>query len=101
MREIFEFLEKSGIDPEQILTVVGSWDYLRGIATSLRVGVEEAPYSFLLSRKAASPQMNPWHFMEALQAPSAKNSKNYWANPFLLKSMAEFGPEIEQEIRLI
>lgn len=70
LQEIFEFLERSGTEPEQILAVVGSWDYLRGIATSLRVGVEEAPFSFLLARKAASPQMNPWHFIEALQAPS-------------------------------
>jgi carbamoyltransferase len=70
LREIIEFLKESGIDPEQILTVVGSWDYLRGIATSLRVGIEEAPYSLLLAHRAASPQMNSWHFIEALQAPS-------------------------------
>jgi carbamoyltransferase len=70
LREIFMYLEKSQIDPDQILAVVGSWDYLRGIATSLRVGVEEFPYSILLARRAASPQMNPWHFVEALQAPS-------------------------------
>ena len=70
LRDIFKYLEKMQIDPDQILAVVGSWDYLRGIATSLRLGVEEFPYSILLARKAASPQMNPWHFVEALQAPS-------------------------------
>ncbi|MGD9344583.1 MAG: carbamoyltransferase C-terminal domain-containing protein [Candidatus Aminicenantes bacterium] len=70
LRDIFKYLEKSQIDPEQILAVVGSWDYLRGIATSLRVGLEETPHSILLARKAASPQMNPWHFIEALRAPS-------------------------------
>ena len=74
LRDIFNYLEKTQIDPDQILTVVGSWDYLRGIATSLRVGVEEFPHGILLARKAASPQMNPWHFIEALQAPSQLRS---------------------------
>jgi carbamoyltransferase len=32
LREIFAYMEKSQIDPDQILAVVRSWDYLRGIA---------------------------------------------------------------------
>ena len=69
IKDIFKVLENKDIAPADILTVVGSWDYLAGIPTVLRVGVEEAPYSFHLVRKAASPQMNLWHFLEALQAP--------------------------------
>ncbi len=69
LREIIDRLEKMGIKPSDVLAVVGSWDYLAGISSSLRVAVEEAPVSFLLARKAASPQMNSWHFLEALGAP--------------------------------
>jgi carbamoyltransferase len=67
--EIFSLLEKMGVHPADILAVVGSWDYLAGISTGLRVAVEEAPASFSLARKSASPQMNIWHFLEALGAP--------------------------------
>ena len=67
--EIFELLEKMDVNPTDILAIVGSWNYLAGISTSLRVAVEEAPISFHLARRAASPQMNLWHFLEALQAP--------------------------------
>ena len=70
IKEIFKLLEKMDVNPADILTVVGSWDYLAGIPTLLRVAVEEAPASFHLARKSASPQMNLWHFLEALQAPS-------------------------------
>ena len=70
IKEIFKLLEKMDVNPTDILTVVGSWDYLAGIPTLLRVAVEEAPASFHLARKSASPQMNLWHFLEALQAPS-------------------------------
>ena len=69
IKEIFKLLEKIDVNPTDILTVVGSWDYLAGIPTLLRVAVEEAPASFHLARRAASPQMNLWHFVEALQAP--------------------------------
>ncbi len=70
LKEILDLLEKMEVKPSDVLAVLGSWDYLAGIATSLRIGIEEAPASFLLARKAASPQMNPWHFLEALKAPS-------------------------------
>ncbi len=76
LKEIFELLEKMDINPTDILAVVGSWNYLAGISTSLRVAVEEAPISFNLARRAASPQMNLWHFIEALEAP--KQLKKYF-----------------------
>ena len=69
IKEIFGLLENMGVNPADILAVVGSWDYLAGIPTVLRVAIEEAPFSFQLARRAASPQMNLWHFREALQAP--------------------------------
>jgi len=69
LKEIFNYLDKIDVNPADVLAVVGSWDYLAGISTSLRIAVEEAPVSFLLARKAASPQMNSWHFLEALKAP--------------------------------
>ena len=69
IKEIFKLLENKDINPADILAVVGSWDYLAGIPTLLRVAVEEAPVSFHLARRSASPQMNLWHFLEALQAP--------------------------------
>jgi hypothetical protein len=67
-----KFLRSSikGGNPDHILAVVGSWDYLAGIPTLLRIAVEEAPVSFHLARGSASPQMNLWHFLEALWAPS-------------------------------
>jgi carbamoyltransferase len=58
------------VNPNDILAVVGSWDYLAGISTGLRIAVEEAPASFHLARRTASPQMNLWHFLEALKAPA-------------------------------
>jgi carbamoyltransferase len=70
LNEIFKLLEKMDVNPEDILAVVGSWDYLAGISTGLRIAVEEAPASFHLARRSASPQMNLWHFLEALQAPA-------------------------------
>jgi len=69
LKEILDLLEKMEVKPSDVLAVLGSWDYLAGIATSFRIAVEEAPVSFLLARKAASPQMNSWHFLEALKAP--------------------------------
>jgi len=69
LKDIFHYLEKTGVDPAQVLAVVASWNYLAGIPTALRVAAEEAPESFHLARKAASPQMNLWHFIEALGAP--------------------------------
>jgi len=69
IKDIFTRLETLGVHPADILAVVGSWDYLAGISTLLRIAVEEAPASFHLGRKSASPQMNLWHFLEALQAP--------------------------------
>ena len=69
IKEIFGLLENRGVNPAHILAVVGSWDYLAGIPTVLRVAAEEAPFSLQLARRAASPQMNLWHFLEALQAP--------------------------------
>ena len=69
IKDIFKLLENKDINPADILAVVGSWDYLAGIPTLLRVAVEEAPVSFHLARRSASPQMNLWHFLEALQAP--------------------------------
>ena len=69
LKEILDLLEKMEVKPSDVLDVLGSWDYLAGIATSFRIAVEEAPVSFLLARKAASPQMNSWHFLEALKAP--------------------------------
>jgi carbamoyltransferase len=76
LKEIFELLEKMDVNPTDILAVVGSWNYLAGISTSFRVAVEEAPISFNLARRAASPQMNLWHFIEALEAP--KQLKRYF-----------------------
>lgn len=76
LKEIFEFLEEKGIPFKDILAVVASWNYLAGISTSIRVGIEEAPFSFNLLRRAASPQMNLWHFIEALAAP--KKLKRYF-----------------------
>lgn len=70
LREIFQLLERMGVAPDEILAVVGSWDYLAGISTGFRIAVEEAPASFQLVRRSASPQMNFWHFLEALQAPA-------------------------------
>jgi carbamoyltransferase len=69
LNEVFNYLDKMDVKPADVLAVVGSWDYLAGISTSLRVAIEEAPASFLLAHKDASPQMNPWHFLEALKAP--------------------------------
>jgi carbamoyltransferase len=47
--------------------VLASWDYVQGIATSLRTVAEELPGSVFLLREAASPHMNPRHFVEALK----------------------------------
>jgi len=70
LKEIFRLLAALGLQPADILAVVGSWDYLRGISTGLRIALEEAPASFHLARRSASPQMNLWHFLEALGAPA-------------------------------
>ena len=74
LNEVFSYLDKMEVKPADVLAVVGSWDYMAGISTSLRVAIEEAPASFLLARKDASPQMNPWHFLEALKAPGQLKS---------------------------
>lgn len=50
----------------EVFAVLASWDYVQGIATSLRTVAEEFPGSLFLLRKAASPHMNPWHFLQAL-----------------------------------
>jgi predicted NodU family carbamoyl transferase len=68
-KDIFSHLRRKNVGPAYVLAVVASWDYLSGIPTVLRVGVEEVPFSLHLIRKSASPQMNLWHFLEALQAP--------------------------------
>ena len=70
LNEIFGLLRKMDVSPDDILAVVGSWDYLAGISTGLRIAVEEAPASFRLARRSASPQMNLGHFLEALKAPA-------------------------------
>lgn len=74
LNEVFNYLDKMDVKPADVLAVVGSWDYMAGISTSLRVAIEEAPASFLLAHKDASPQMNSWHFLEALKAPGQLKS---------------------------
>jgi carbamoyltransferase len=69
LKEIFQLLEKIDVSPSDILAVVGAWDYLRGISTGFRIAVEELPISFYLASRSASPQMNFWHFIEALETP--------------------------------
>ena len=74
LREVLGLLEKMGGEPPDVLAVVGSWDYLAGISTGFRVAAEEAPVSLNLARRSASPQMNLWHFLEALKAPDQLKS---------------------------
>jgi carbamoyltransferase len=69
LKEIFKLLEERKLQPSDILAVVGAWDYLRGISTGFRVAIEEAPFSLHLASKSASPQMNLWHFLQALRTP--------------------------------
>jgi carbamoyltransferase len=69
VKNLLEILERKGKKPQDILAVLASWDYLKGISTSLRTALEEAPGSFYLLNKASSPHMNAWHFIEALRAP--------------------------------
>lgn len=70
LNDLLNCLHERGVDPEQVLAVLGSWDYLKGIAMSIRLAVEEAPAGLLLIRRAASPRMNAWHFVEGLRAPT-------------------------------
>jgi carbamoyltransferase len=74
LREVLDLLEKMEVKPADVLAVVGSWDYLAGISTGFRVAVEEAPVSLNLARRSVSPQMNLWHFLEALKAPGQLKS---------------------------
>lgn len=69
VENMIETLKKRGKKPQDVLAVLASWDYLQGISTSLRTSMEEAPGSFYLLKKACSPHMNAWHFIEALKAP--------------------------------
>ena len=68
LRDLLTSLRERDITPERILAVVGSWDYVKGISTCIRLAVEEAPAGFMLVREAASPRMNVWHFIRALKA---------------------------------
>ncbi|MBN1223758.1 MAG: carbamoyltransferase [Candidatus Aminicenantes bacterium] len=70
LKEIFMLLGEKNVNPSDILAVVGAWDYLKGISTGFRIALEEAPVSLHLASKRASPQMNLWHFVEALRTPS-------------------------------
>jgi len=70
LNDVFDSLNKLGLSPKDIFAVVGSWDYIKGISTGFRLAVEEAPVSFYLIRREASPHMNFWHFIGALKAPS-------------------------------
>ncbi|MCK4406650.1 MAG: hypothetical protein KAT33_04890 [Bacteroidales bacterium] len=69
LNEIFNYLKKNNIAYTKIFAIVTSWDYLAGISTCIRIAFEEAPASFSLINKSSSPQMNIWHFIEALKAP--------------------------------
>ncbi len=69
LNDVFDSLKKLDLTPEDIFAVVGSWDYIKGISTGLRLAVEEAPVSMYLIRSKASPHMNFWHFTGALKAP--------------------------------
>src|SRR4029077_13512437 len=66
---LLELLGKRGGSAGDLLAVCASWDYMQGLATCLRTAAEELPAGLGLSRRAASPQMNPWHFLGALGAP--------------------------------
>lgn len=70
LNDVFGSLNKLGLSPKDIFAVVGSWDYVKGISTVLRLAIEEAPISLYLIRREASPHMNFWHFIGALKAPS-------------------------------
>jgi carbamoyltransferase len=74
LADVFEYMKNNQIDYRNIFAVLGSWDYLKGISTGLRHVIEEAPQSFSLIRRSASPHMNFWHFVEALKAPSLLKS---------------------------
>lgn len=69
IQTLLDILGTLGKTPADIFAVLASWDYVQGIATSLRTLIEELPGSLFLSRRAASPHMNPWHFVEALKTP--------------------------------
>ncbi|MBF0363824.1 MAG: carbamoyltransferase [Oligoflexia bacterium] len=68
--EIFSCLDRLKIKPSEIHAVVGAWNYMMGISTSIRTLIEEAPASFCLATKKACPQMNFWHFISGIQTPS-------------------------------
>lgn len=64
---LLEVLKERGRSAADVFAVLASWDYLQGLATSLRTVAEELPGSVFLLREAASPHMNPRHFVEALK----------------------------------
>ena len=72
------YLRELGAEPRDILAVVASWDYLAGISMSLRVAMEEAPVSFLLLRRAASPPMSAtWRWMSI---SASSNNASGWVS---------------------
>lgn len=64
--DLLQLLNERRRNAAEVFAVLASWDYVQGIATSLRTVAEEIPGSLFLLRKAASPHMNPWHFLQAL-----------------------------------
>mgnify|MGYP006282429639 CR=1 FL=1 len=69
LNQVFDYLKENGYGPNHIFAVLGSWDYVKGISTCIRHAIEEAPMSLNLVRWSASPHMNFWHFIKALNAP--------------------------------
>ena len=70
IESVLEILAARGATTKDILAVLTSWDYAQGLATCLRAAAEELPGGLGLSRKASSPQMNPWHFVDAFRTPA-------------------------------
>jgi carbamoyltransferase len=70
IESLLEILAARGATTQNVLAVLTSWDYAQGLATCLRAAAEEFPAGLCLSRKASSPQMNPWHFVDAFRAPA-------------------------------